>query len=316
MLRFDDLSVNSNILNSVISDSMNSAFDLDNDRAYRDWRRKKLSARPRESNRLLVQIDNPNSLSAGELTAVRARIDSANMALLQCTNPTYINKESLARLGTQLGLGDLDDNLCADEDAISTLSVDDQKPYIPYTNRPLSWHTDGYYNEADRQVLAWTLMCRSDAEEGGENQLLDHELLYILLRDHNPSFVRALMDPDAMTIPANRMDGRELRPARSGPVFSLNPSDGSLHMRYSARARNIQWKADPDLQAALRFIEHLFSRGHTYIYRLRLQPGQCLVSNNVLHNRSGFRDSPEHRRVIYRARYHQRVNIPGFSAST
>ena len=307
MLRFDESSVNSNILNSQISDSMNSPFDLGHENAYQRWRRRKLDNYPEDARGLLVEINRPDRLSVKELAQVSKRISQTNMALLHCTNPSYINKECLAALGLQLGLQELDDNLCADEDAISTLRVDDHKPYIPYTNRPLSWHTDGYYNGPREQVLAWSLMCRSDALEGGENQLLDHEILYILLRDQDPAFIRALSAPDAMTIPPNRVSDHELRPARIGPVFSVNTSDDSLHMRYSARARNIQWKQDEALQGALDFIKNLFSSGSTYIYRHRLQPGQCLVSNIVLHNRSGFRDAPEHRRVICRARYHQRI---------
>jgi hypothetical protein len=33
-----------------------------------------------------------------------------------------------------------------------------------------------------------------------------------------------------------------------------------------------------------------------------------LVSNNVLHTRTPFTDSDRHRRLIYRARYYQRVS--------
>ncbi len=87
--------------------------------------------------------------------------------------------------------------------------------------------------------------------------------------------------------------------------------DDASDMRYSARAGNIQWKQDETLQAALAFMENLFSSARTYIYRHRLQPGQCLVSNNVLHNRSGFRDSPDQRRVIHQVRYQQRIRITG-----
>jgi hypothetical protein len=32
-----------------------------------------------------------------------------------------------------------------------------------------------------------------------------------------------------------------------------------------------------------------------------------LVCNNVLHDRSGFTETPERRRLLYRARYHDRI---------
>ena len=217
-------------------------------------------------------------------------------------------------LGAQLGLNRLDTNLCADEDGISTLTVGDRPrahEYIPYTNRALSWHTDGYYNSVETQIRAWSLFCARDAVEGGANALLDHEVLYILLRDQSPDWVRALSAADAMTIPANRDGTEQIRPARAGPVYSVDPQTGALHMRYSARTRNIEWKLNKTMQAALRFIETLFSSHPTYIFRLRLRPGQCLVSNNVLHNRSAYRDTDTHRRVIYRARYYDRIEVHG-----
>ena len=47
--------------------------------------------------------------------------------------------------------------------------------------------------------------------------------------------------------------------------------------------------------------------GSLYVLRLRLEPGMGIVCNNVLHARTGFRDAPQHRRLLYRARYYDRV---------
>ena len=41
--------------------------------------------------------------------------------------------------------------------------------------------------------------------------------------------------------------------------------------------------------------------------RLRLQPGMGLVGHNVLHERSAFVDDPAAPRLLYRARYLDRV---------
>jgi len=35
------------------------------------------------------------------------------------------------------------------------------------------------------------------------------------------------------------------------------------------------------------------------------------VCNNVLHARTAFRDAPQHRRLLYRARYYDRVAARG-----
>lgn len=93
-------------------------------------------------------------------------------------------------LAIELGLNKLDDNLCADEDSITSLQVVEtarHTSYIPYTNKRLSWHTDGYYNPPERQIRGMLLHCVENAMAGGENQLLDHEWAYIHLRDENPA---------------------------------------------------------------------------------------------------------------------------------
>ena len=61
----------------------------------------------------------------------------------------------------------------------------------------------------------------------------------------HPAWIAAPMAPDALTIPADAGEEGTLRDAQSGPVFSLDPGDGRLHMRYSARQRNIVRRDDP-----------------------------------------------------------------------
>jgi hypothetical protein len=155
------------------------------------------------------------------------------------------------------------------------------------------------------------LYCARPAAEGGANGILDHEIAYIRLRDHNPDWIRALMADDAFTIPSNTEKGREIRPDHSGPVFSL-AADGTLHMRYSARQRNVVWKDDDDTRNAARFLLDLFKAGDDHMFELRLNAGEGIISNNILHRRGGFRDSKESslNRLMYRARYYQRLPQP------
>ena len=120
------------------------------------------------------------------------------------------------------------------------------------------------------------------------------------------------MQPDAMTIPARTDDAGVVRPAETGPVFSVDPDDGALHMRYTARTRSIEWKDDRAVRAAAACLERLLAGPSPYIHRLTLQPGMGLLCNNVLHDRSGFTDDPARPRLIYRARYHDRIG-PGSS---
>jgi hypothetical protein len=220
------------------------------------------------------------------------------------------DKRIIADLGLAFGLSHLDHNMCADDDAISSLTVQSdalRNGYIPYSNRPIAWHTDGYYNRPEQQVHALLLHCVNPALEGGENELLDHEILFIQIMDRNPDYIRALMHPRAMTIPANFVDGKELRPARTGPVFSLHP-DGHLHMRYTDRSRSIEWQDDPLLKEAVEYMKSLLHTPSPWQFRAKLQAGQGLICNNVLHTRSSFRDG-ENPRLLYRARYYDRIRV-------
>jgi len=286
-----------------------AAFDLGNEAAYRAWRAHKLAHAPATLAELVVEVRDPRSLSAGERQALLERCAHANMAIYASAAGRDPDKDIPRRLGLQLGLRNLDPNYLADDDGISPLAVsagDTRGEFIPYTNRGIKWHTDGYYNPAGRTVRAVLLHCVERAENGGENDLLDHELAYIQLRDRDPQHVRALMAGDAMTIPARIENGRIERPAQAGPVFSVD-AGGFLHMRYTARATSIEWKTDAATQAALAALEEILAAASPWVFRGRLDPGVGLVSNNVLHTRTPFTDSPGQRRLIYRARYYQRV---------
>lgn len=286
-------------------------YDLDAGRAYRAWRSRKLDALPAVLADLGVEVPLLGAPDRGARAAVVAACRRTNMALVS-TAAENVDKSALRDFGRHFGLQALDANLHADDDGVSALQVSEaagKRDYIPYTNRALNWHTDGYYNAPGRQIRAFLIFCASDAAEGGENQLLDHEIAYMLLRDADPRFVEALMHPRAMTIPANIDQGVEIRAEVSGPVFSVDSARGNLHMRYSARTRNIRWRDDPATRDAVAFLADLWENGCEYIYHHRLMPGQGVICNNVLHSRSAFRDDPEagRTRLMYRARYYDRI---------
>ncbi|MGB5255503.1 MAG: TauD/TfdA family dioxygenase [Sedimenticolaceae bacterium] len=284
-------------------------FSLDDDHNYAPWRARKLALAGMPE---AIVIQDPGELDARECQALMRSAAARNFALFRVRRPAMDIETSLRAFGRRLGLLDLDQNLCAEDSGISAITVkqtNTDKPYIPYTNRPLGWHTDGYYNAGNRQVRAWLLYCAQPAAEGGTNDLFDHEIAYIRLRDENPEWVRALMAPDAFTIPSNTEQGQQIRPDHSGPVFSISPTDGSLHMRYSARQRNVIWRDDASTREAAAFLLDLFQRGDDHMYRYRLGPGEGVISNNILHRRDGFRDDPAsgNKRLVYRARYYQRL---------
>ncbi len=291
---------------------MASPFDLNDDRAYQTWRRHKLESYPRSIQDLIVDVADPRRLSAAEHAAILDRCRRANMAIYRSARPSEADKDIPRLMGEQFGLRDLDHNLLADEDAISTLTVAEQSAgprgdFIPYTNKPIRWHSDGYYNPPARRICGFILHCVQDAAEGGENRLLDPDLAYILLRDQDPEYVRALSAPDAMTIPARMDEDQVARAAETGPVFSILAHSGALHMRYTARTKSIVWKEDAATRAAVSALEHILASDSPYILQARMSPGMGLICNNVLHDRSGFNDSAEKKRLVFRARYHDRM---------
>jgi len=221
-----------------------------------------------------------------------------------------MDEAMLQQFGQVFGLNHLDANWLAGEDGISEIQVVNggtRKNYIPYTDKPIKWHTDGYYNTPERTIRSMLLHCVRPAERGGENRLMDHEIAYLLLRDQNPEYIRALSAMDAMTIPerVDEIDG--VRPAQSGPVFSTDHK-GKLHMRYTARTRSIEWKADDATRSALSALEQLLASDLPYLLCAKLESGMGLICNNVLHDRAGFTDSNAHPRLLFRARYQDRIS--------
>ena len=285
-----------------------SPFDLSKPEAYARWRDERLARAPTRLADLIVEIADPRRLTETEGTALLDRCRRANMAIYAGGSAGDPDKGLVHRLGAQLGLHRLDHNRGADEDAVTSIRVQadaGHRDYIPYSTKPIAWHTDGYYNAPERQIQGLLLHCVQPAASGGANALLDHEIAYILVRDQDAEYIRALMHPRAMTIPANRVDGELLRPEQAGPVFSVTPS-GHLHMRYTDRKRNILWRDDPTTASALACLREALYRQTPWHFEARLEPGWGLISNNVLHTRTAFHDGPRPR-LLYRARYYDRL---------
>jgi len=258
-----------------------------NNSSYQEWRNAKLKSYPQSADELFVEIGGLVGMSDAEIAAIKANCRRSNMAIYKCRDD-FVDRAAVCAFASNFGLLRLDHHLCANEDGVSELSVASRgirtgyvpyssrslswhtdgyyndpsrqvravvlrgirTGYVPYSSRSLSWHTDGYYNDPSRQVRAVVLHCANSAASGGENALFDPEIAYIRLRDENPLYITALEHPECMTIPANTGTQGEIRPAVSGPVFSRDLRSCALHMRYSARKKNIQWRDDGTTRAA------------------------------------------------------------------
>ncbi len=271
----------------------------------------------------MVSIKDPMALSQAEYDQITRLCLKTNMVIYTLPPEAGAGKPMLRQLGSQLGLNRLDPNLLADEDGITSLMVVEAKSrrgYIPYSNRRLLWHTDGYYNPPERTIRAMLLHCVRSACQGGENALIDHEMVYLLMRDEDPEMVHALMDPKAMVIPANTEGGRMRRGRQEGPVFSIDPLSGHIHMRYTARSQSIKWNNNPNTRRATQWLTELLSSDFPYKFRICLKPGQGVLCNNVLHSRTAFDgdDDDGKGRLVYRGRFYDRIKngrVNGTTAS-
>ena len=300
-------------------------FDLNNTNAYEQWRELKL-----ESAQTYIKKTPPHFLpvfqddqapTKDQLDAILRQCVVNSFCLYRFKNPTKFGgkagnsskKEKILNLAKLLGVSRLDSNICADEDSLTSItqtSHEGQHDYIPYSNKKLSWHTDGYYNPPEKRINTMLLHCAQPAKQGGESLFMDHEIAYILLRDENPDYIEALMQPNAMTIPANILNGKVIREEQTGPVFLLN-SQGQLHMRYSARKRNIEWRQNSPTLEAVEFLDTLLNSDSEYIIKHTLNAGEGIICRNILHCRSTFDDydEPQNKRLLFRGRYYDELPL-------
>lgn len=285
-------------------------FDLDDSSSYPLWRQKKLKWASDKSLSQPVKLGG-ETLSSEEKDRITSCLSKQGFCLYRLPQGMVASKQWIIQFGQAFGLNRLNSNLCADPDSISTIAVKSattDKRYIPYTNHPINWHTDGYYNPPEQRINAFILHCDSPAAQGGENALLDSELAYIALRDKDPRFITALSHPETMCIPPNQENGAEVRGWECGPVFSIDADTSRLHMRYTARSRSIRWRDDTTTLAAVAFLQNLLTIGENGIVRHRLESGEGIICNNSLHARAGFSDSDRQQRLYYRARYFDSID--------
>ena len=84
-----------------------------------------------------------------------------------------------------------------------------------------------------------------------------------------------------------------------------------------ALAAQKSWKkVDAKTRAAVALLGELLAATEGPVIRCRLAPGQGIISNNVLHNRSAFQDDSMERRLVYRMRFLDRIVATEAQAAT
>ena len=286
---------------------MKSPFILENQTEYISWRDKKLSLYPKDIESLSISFDFEN-IDINKIAQLKKIVENYNFAIYDFS--AQISDKKLQEFCVQLNLMSSVSNLLADKNGISSITDNSslvQKKlnieYIPYTNKPLNWHTDGYYHPLDSTVKSFLLHCNEPAQKGGENLLLDHEILYIFLRDHNPDFIDVLMQENIMEIPKNKNSGSSS--SSIGPVFYID-TENFLNMRFTSRQQNIIWKKDDMIKKIKDYISSFILDDDKYIFKLLLKKNQGYIANNILHKREGYLDG-ENKRLLKRLRFSERI---------
>lgn len=293
---------------------------------YAAWRERKLRGLAAETAMPVISVGNPRHLTSAEQASIIGQISRRNFAFYQLdargSREVATDSDVLMAMCRQLGLEAPIDNPAADAFGLSRIECVNKNDnvkgpatrsrYVPYSDRRLNWHTDGYYNEEPRKIRAFVLHCVRAAERGGENRLADPEMLYLRLRDEYPDLLAALCRVDALQIPGDTEPDGSGRETFTGPVFSIDPPTGTLYTRYTQRRHNIRWLDDERVREAVDRLNRMLDEPGPAVARHTLMPGQGVICNNVLHCRSGFDNAPgsDQGRLLYRLRFGQRVGEP------
>ena len=286
---------------------MNSPFKIENETEYKKWRETKLSLYPAKKENFFIKLDNEN-LNKIDISSLKKIINKYNFALYEFNKK--LTDKNLQEFCSKLKLTDSISNPLADDDDISNITdqseLKEKKSgveYIPYTNKQLNWHTDGYYYPIEDSVKSFLLHCENPADNGGQNILLDHEIIYIYLRDHNPDFIEILMQNNIMKIPKNNnIIGSS---SVAGPVFYID-KEGCLNMRFTSRQQNIIWQKSDMIKKIKDYIFSFIAEDNKYVINILLKENQDYIANNILHKREKYIDG-ENKRLLKRLRFSRRV---------
>ncbi len=297
---------------------------LDNYDKYCKWRDAVLNNTIDDINNCVVEVNNPLQLSLAEKSQLINNCKKYNFSLFYLVNNNnYHNNLSMpisdnnaitsiiVKFNSQLGLDKYDNNLYAKSNGLSHITETThkkQQEFIPYTDKAMSWHTDGYYNNDNEYVRAFNLYCVQSAENGGENSWINHEIVYILLREKSPKLAQTLANNYAFAIPEHKVGNTIKRAEFNGGVFSIDKITGKLIMRYTQRKKNIIW--NDEAVYAKNTLDDILKTNSSSIFTHKIQTGQGLVCNNILHKRKAFTNT-YNKRLMLRGRYFQRVRVVG-----
>ena len=263
------------------------------------WAEEKEKNIPQNTDGILVNIHDINNVKISEISKIKEIISKYNCCIYSSKTVLKSNT-NLLKFVELVGMKTYDcNNIESNEISTITPLQNNKVNYIPYTDKSLNWHTDGYYDR--KSIFSWLLHCVNPAAQGGENYLLDHELAlreYVLKNDD----INNLMAEDAITIPESK---DTLRSEISTYIFSLKNQYKKLHMRFSMRKDNIGTSPKAS-SAVIKLREIIENDCAKYSLTYKLQKNEGIITNNILHGRKAFKDAKVNRKLL-RIRSYERL---------
>ena len=263
------------------------------------WAEEKERNIPHNIDGIIVNIHDINNVKISEIAKIKETINKFNSCIYSSKIALKSNT-NLLRFAESIGMRTYDRNNIESNEISTITPLENNKiNYIPYTDKSLNWHTDGYYDK--KSIFSWLLHCVHPATHGGENYLLDHELAlreYVLRYDD----INNLMSEDALTIPESKDTSRS---EISTYIFSIKNQYKKLHMRFSMRKDNIGTspKAGDAVTKLKQTIENDCAK---YSLTYKLQKNEGIITNNILHGRKAFKDDKVKRKLL-RIRSYERL---------
>ena len=267
---------------------------------FKQWASEKEDNIPSNINDLKIDLHDINHISLKEISIIKDKIKRFNCCIYK-SHVDLLTQADLLNFAKSIGTKTYYDNNIHSNPVSSIMPLEPEKTvnYIPYTNKQLNWHTDGYYDE--KPIFSWLLHFEEPAFSGGENYLLDHELAireYILKHDNLDQLTR----PDSFIIPSNADAGRN---ETKGYICDMNNKYKKFHMKFSMRQKNIELN-ERSKTAFIRMKKIIKEDCKKYCITYKLSKNEGIVSNNILHGRNSFEDGKVMRK-LYRIRSYERI---------
>ena len=240
---------------------------------FKQWALEKEDNIPLNIDDLIVKIHDINHATLAEISNIKDIIKRFNCCIYQ--SRVGLNAQAdLMNFAQSIGMETYDTNNIHNSpiSLIMSLETKNTLNYIPYTNKKLNWHTDGYYDE--KPIFSWLLHCEEPAYSGGENYLLDHELAireYIIKYDN----LESLSSLDAFTIPGNTHANRG---ETNGYICDNDNEYKKFHMKFSMREKNMKLN-EQSKTAIMRMKKIIKEDCKKYCLTYKLSKNEGIVSN-------------------------------------